>query len=214
MPARRFRFSLQTILFLVALAACGFTIWRLQREMGPVRVELASLRKEVGALEIRDHNKVHAIELPTRSKLQRKWRIWIPPGRQAMFCFAYQNLLRTGLPHSQGGSQAQSGEHIVEWRYEPNLQDGLWKQVVDFGENRGHFFGGPYAPPKWLETSFHQEGAGHETTVEGNGLPVFDNHDGGKRVLIQRIRYSGVSNEATKDLNGPLPGFVLWVELQ
>jgi hypothetical protein len=179
-----------------------------------LKVELAALRKEIGALDIRDRGKVHAIELPTDSKLQRKWRIWIPPGRQAKFFFAYQNLLRNGLPPSQGGSLVQSGEHLVEWRYEPSLQDGLWKQVVKFGENHGHFSGGPYAPPKWLDTSFHQEGAGRETTVEGQGLPVFNYEDGVKRVLIQRVRYSAVSNEATKDLNGPLPGFVLWVELR
>jgi hypothetical protein len=38
------RFSLLTILLVMALVACGITIWQLWREVGPLREEVRRLR--------------------------------------------------------------------------------------------------------------------------------------------------------------------------
>ena len=78
------------------------------------------MRKETRALEIRDRSKVHAIQMPTDAKFARKWRIWVPPGKQTMICFAHQGILAEGLPASQGGQVVRPGEYIVEWSYAPN----------------------------------------------------------------------------------------------
>jgi hypothetical protein len=65
-----------------------------------------------------------------------------------------------------------------------------------------------------LESGHVWSGAATETSVEGGDLEVIDTGDGVKSVLIQRIRYSGDSGRAPHEIDGPLPGFVLWVELQ
>ena len=113
-------------------------------------------------------------------------------------------------------SVVEPGEHIVRWSYEANLQDDKWTQKVNLDSSG--LAAGPFERPAWLESGYASVGAHSTTTtfVEGAaGLEIIDQEDGVKRVLIQRLRYNprgiGASPEV---MNGPLPGFVLWVELR
>jgi hypothetical protein len=79
-PSKRFRFSLLTILFLMALVACGFTIWRQWRELVPLRVEVRQMRAELGHLSIDDETRPYAIQLHEWEDDVWRWRVYLPPG--------------------------------------------------------------------------------------------------------------------------------------
>ena len=72
--------------------------------------------------------------------------------------------------------------------------------------------GGPYPPPKWFEWGLSFAAHTEQTTVEGAGLDVIDKGDGVKRVLIQRLRFSDDPGRMPHEMDGPLPGIVLWLE--
>ena len=52
--SRRPRFSLLTLLLLMAIAAMGIVIWQLWSEVEPLRAEVRNLRLETGRLTIDD----------------------------------------------------------------------------------------------------------------------------------------------------------------
>lgn len=76
------RFSLLTVLLVMALVACGITIWQLWRELSPLRDEVRALRAESGLLTIYDTSKIHAIALTTLEDNTWRWRLYLPAGRQ------------------------------------------------------------------------------------------------------------------------------------
>jgi hypothetical protein len=76
------QFSLLTILLVMALAACGITIWQLWRELVPLRVEVRQMRGELGHLSIDDETRPYAIQLHEWENDVWRWRIYLPPGNK------------------------------------------------------------------------------------------------------------------------------------
>jgi hypothetical protein len=91
------RFSLLTTLFVIALVACGFTIWRQWRELVPLRVEVVSLRSQLGVLTIDDEDKVHVIQIPEPG-FRWHWRIYLPAGHDYSLHVIRYSVDQEGFP--------------------------------------------------------------------------------------------------------------------
>ncbi len=92
------RFSLGTLLLLMALAAVGVTVWQLYRELVPLRAELRRFRDEAGSLSIDDPTKLHAIRLQSLDDSTWKFRIYVPKGQRYGLVLTVNDVPRSGLP--------------------------------------------------------------------------------------------------------------------
>jgi hypothetical protein len=82
--ARRLRFSLLNVLFLLTIAGLGLVVWRQWQEVRPLRAEVRRWRDENGVLTITDPSKVYIMALPTLERMTWRWRIYVPAGRSYM----------------------------------------------------------------------------------------------------------------------------------
>jgi hypothetical protein len=132
------RFSLLTVLLLMVLLACGITIFRLWREVGPLRVEVRELRNETGRLAIDDPAKPHVVEVRTNDDFTWKWRVWIPEGRAYRIQLATQDIPAKGYPATHGMiSMDQPGEHWIEYRITPNPDSEHWMDKLTTSTGSG-----------------------------------------------------------------------------
>jgi hypothetical protein len=99
-PRWQLRFSLLTALLLVTIVAMGIGIWRLYRELVPLRAEVRNLRSQVGALTIDDDQKFHVVRVREPGGFRWNWRIWLPRGQDYWLC-ASQKAPEKGITDRQ-----------------------------------------------------------------------------------------------------------------
>jgi hypothetical protein len=201
---RRFRFSLQTVLFLFALAACGITIWQLWREVGPLRAEVRRLRDDVGQLTIDDPTKVHIIQARQPDELTWRWRLSIPKGRTYKLMWNGRHIPKTGFATPDAWTLVfDAGEAMVEFRITKDPQTDTWRgRLWHNGHNLGDY------EQKWVEWKPHarnsrHEGVGMQTMVFNPDAPI----------VIARHRY-GPFAPKSDDIPDPALGFMIWLEPQ
>lgn len=200
MPTPRPRFSLLTLVLVTTIVALAVSVGLLYREVGPLRIEVKRLRAEVGELDVRDKSKIHAIQVPSGSKLEWKWRIWIPEGITYSLRSSGGDIPKEGFPEFGGTMYLREpGEHVIRYVIERDPKRDGWagKLVHDSGSVGSN-------PQPWVEwSSWTGSGGGVGSTTE-----VFEPGD---RVVLARQRYENGDNPP-KDPNGPLPGFMIWLE--
>jgi hypothetical protein len=104
---------------LMALLACGITIFRLWREVGPLRAELTARRAEMGELFITDPNKAHAIGVDWNQDGVCRWRLYLPDGPDW--------AIRTYI----GNQPAFAGDDLQKWLAGP--RSGKGRQFSSIG---------------------------------------------------------------------------------
>ncbi|WP_425399820.1 hypothetical protein [Aeoliella sp.] len=197
---RRPRFSLLTLVLVTTIVALAVSVAMLYREVRPLRAEVQRLRAEVGELHVGDKAKIHAIHVPSGSKLEWKWRIWIPEGVTYCLRSSGGNIPLAEFPE-YGGTMylREPGEHVIRYVIERDPKRGGWsgKLVHDSGSV------GSRSQPwvEWSSWSASGEGVGDATEV----------FEPDSRVLIARRRYTN-EDDPPNDPKGPLPGFMIWLE--
>lgn len=216
------RFSLLTVLLVMALVACGITIWQLWREVGPLRAEVRESRTELGRLNIDDPRRAYAIQLNTGEPRTWKWRIYLPPDVGfTISCYSgtlpspndyhgnawYDRVKNGGIGSGFTGS-IDGGEFTLEAKLE---KDGdRWVLVTTTSAGRGssrHTIAQPSGD--WLsdtENFSSSSGVGpREQTVFEPGEPI---------MLLKALkpiitRFPG--GHDSRDPEGAADGFVLWI---
>jgi len=89
------RFSVLNILLVMTLVASGITIWRLWREVVPLRSDIRSLRSQLGVLTIDDPQKVHIVQVPSPGFLWN-WRVYLPAGHDYWLSASRRSNSETG----------------------------------------------------------------------------------------------------------------------
>jgi hypothetical protein len=198
------RLSLLTALLLMALVACGITIWQLWREVAPLRVEVRRLRDEMGVLSVEDETKIHAIQVSTDDSLTWKWRIWVPEGRPVYVRHLWGNVPRVGLPESRDSTTLPPGDQWVTLSIRYDASSKAWEGILRTRSTRltstipeqNYFF-----VDDWISRS---EGIGTTAQIEDD-----PNHP----VILQRNRAvpRGASGDSL-DQDATTPGFIIWLE--
>jgi hypothetical protein len=170
-PRWRPRFSLLTALLLVAIVAMGIGIWRLYRELVPLRAEVRNLRTQLGVLTIDDDQKFHVVRVREPGGFRWNWRIWLPKGQDYWFC-ASQKVPAKGITGRQSrtflGMGGMDGQEI-------NLRVAV---VPNENGKRTVYMKGPAADTplfevddtKWLrgETMIGKDVAGEKSQVSSS----------------------------------------------
>src|SRR3954453_21439497 len=94
------RFSLLTALLFITIIAIGIGMWRLYRELVPLRAEVQNLRSQLGALTVNDDQKFHVVRVKEPGGFRWNWRIWLPKGQDYWFC-ASEKVLEKGITDRQ-----------------------------------------------------------------------------------------------------------------
>jgi hypothetical protein len=198
-PRRRLRFSLLTLLLVMALAALGVTVLQLYRELVPMRAELRRLRDEVGELSIEDDELFHAIEVRTPEEFVWKWRIWIPEGAAYTLHHTSEKIPKRGFPASHSTiTLTNPGEQWVEYRISRNARSGKWMDglLTSMGSVGS-------SQQDWVEAGSRvSTGDGVGTTTK-SFVP-------GQTIVLERYRVSTTANSSSK-IEDPSAGFMIWL---
>ncbi len=117
LPRFKFRFSLLNLLLTTALVALSFTVYRLGREVGPLKRENKRLNEERGTLVVEERTLVHAIRVPSRfAKNPGTFRVFIPDGKSYVAIVAVNAIPKSGFPEvkrraARGMILGQAGEN-------------------------------------------------------------------------------------------------------
>jgi hypothetical protein len=143
------RFSLLTALLVMALVACGITIWQLWREVGPLRAENRQLRRELGRLIIHDENKIYATQADSPEGDVRRFRVYLPDNKKFYLAQVIGDLPGRA-PHANGDvwrasrltpraeliSPLAGGEYTIEVQVgRESAESDRWILLVRFGTN-------------------------------------------------------------------------------
>lgn len=187
--------------------------------------ELWQLRKEQGRLTIHSPSELNAVFLPNQSErnMDWSWRMYAPPGKEVVFCFANQMIPANGLPdrdqtyiwRNAFGSEVIGSEKngsLVRVRL---INDGTDANSWKIQLSQGSF---KISWPVQKDTSLDRWGS---TEVAGaqNDHSVVTRGFGESLVLV-RQRFSVA--EQTLDgstseylpVDKPLDGFLVWLELK
>jgi hypothetical protein len=199
MPQIRPRFSLLTILLLMALVACAITIWQLWREVGPLRAEVRRIRDEVGVLSIDDPSKIHAIQVRTDNELTWKWRIWLPENRAIVVRSSDGDVPWEGFPDGGGSIWIRDpGEHVIEYRITRDPRDDEWYGTLS--ANSGSVGKNQHPWVMWKSSSKTSSGVGKSTR----------SFAADQRIELFRYRVSQ-PNDGRQPAD-PTAGFMIWLE--
>jgi hypothetical protein len=127
------RFSLRSLVLVVALLGAVLSHVVTSFELHRVRQESRRLRDELGYLSISDERELHAIALASDlgyvSK-RWKWRLYFPAGRQFRVCYKFDELPAEGIPNDQYEFFDDVEEELTfTVSAVPDL-DGVWKLVL------------------------------------------------------------------------------------
>src|SRR5437868_3369152 len=86
----RWRFSLQTLLLLVAIICLAVPLILQSLRLRDAEAELSKLRDETGRLTVKDRTRVHVMLVGgSNDPLSWKWRLFIPKGVRYGWNIAY-----------------------------------------------------------------------------------------------------------------------------
>jgi hypothetical protein len=216
-------FSLLTALLLTTIVGLSVIVVPLWREVGPLRMQVRSLRTEQGFLNVDDVTQAQAIQVGTGESHHSNWRIYLPPGGRYSLC-AYDGL----IPPDPNGQSPQSwfdgvkltgsgmtdtldgGEFVLET--ELAKQDDHWQlkmfkaNGMSFGSISLHNFG------DWLSDEVGQSvrsAVGYDQqAVYPPGQPI---------LLMKTIKPIVTRSGSAITIGvptGPADGVVVWIEQQ
>ncbi len=200
------RFSLLSLVIVVAGVALALTILKLSRENQALRTELAGYHAELGVLDDRFPDRFTAIRVQTEDTLIRrtwKWRLRPPPGSNAYLSMAAGPIPLTGhLPPQFSIPLLPEQEHVVDVVAALDSPTGLWRVALSWRRDDGRVHTqvwevdidwGKGARPGGADIDV-LEGVSFRTQF----LPT------AQRTVVARVR-----DPATTSTQAP--GFMLWV---
>lgn len=193
------RFSLRTLLLVTAIIALSVTVAMQYRELGPLREEVARLRREVGELTVEDPTKLHAIRVETENELEWKWRIWIPEGASYRLRSHGGPIPKEGYPTDGGTTYLRKpGEYIIRYVIRRDPRDGRWNGSLH--SPRGSV-GKDHQPwVEWNSRVSMTAGVGQSTQSYETGR------------LVEITRYRASQADSSEDIEDPAAGFMIWLE--
>lgn len=230
---RRPRFSLMNLLLLMTVAAMGVGLWRLNGELAPLRLEVEQYRNELGIIAVVDPEKVHALRLPTEGNEPRKYRVFLPEGRNYFLHYHQYLIPAEGIPRSRSGHRLEPGEYVFSIQFKRD-EDEVQGEPRPHGtfririEAQGNQSGGgsihvgvSERKQDWIvnrETggtaySWHEPGR----TVETSDLldPLVLYRARAHQIVVNSRNAQGRPvSWSYKDLPNPCEGFMVWVSTQ
>jgi hypothetical protein len=221
------RFSLLSLLLLVAILALSITVTRLWREVGPLRTENKRLNEERGTLMVDDSSRLHAIRIPDRfaGEGRESYRIFVPKDSLYWAFVVVNNIPKEGYPklkrypdrYSILGmgtnlplhAKLEPGEHVLTLRKVRRGDDRWDVQLAISG----------------IDATAHTP-ADDWPTIEPDTYSVFESGvklettpaDSSRRLVLLRRRIEAVVESrvfhsySTPEPDYPLDGLILWIE--
>lgn len=229
-PKRRIQFSLLSAAALMTIIALVISHWRTSYELAAAHSEIAAvyaqnrqLREElghfVGKLSVEDKTKFHAVALETDEPNTWRWRLFVPKGARYRWCIAADEIPRNYPPSTQGAMTGVSNstywekdnEVLVTARLREN-DDGTWTLSVDshIGDSKNQMAGAslniPAEKMAWMNV-----GPGTDGQVIGSpGTTVLDPR--GPIILLQKRPLERQPDGNYQPSEGPMPGYMIWLE--
>jgi len=215
----RARFSLRTLLILIAVLCFAIGTYVVSKNLSDARRELRKLRNETGALAVDDPTKVHIVSVPVDEPNTWRWRMFIPKGHKYSWNIAAEQIPRNEPPQ-QGGMSGHSNEPYWERDNEVLVtaklrqqDDGSWQLSVDprIGDSKNQMAGAALKIPKekiaWLTD-------GRASSTDGrnlgtNGVEVLDPK--GPIMLLQRRPTERQPDGSHQPSPNPMPGYMIWL---
>jgi hypothetical protein len=204
-PARRPRFTLRVLLFVVALVALIVSLintYRIAQRNRLLEAENQRLRNEVGELSIEDETRFHAIQVPADNEFEWAWRIWIPEGHSYRVRVASGQIPKEGFPQSGGTLYLrEAGEHVVRYRIRRDPRNNQWQGTLQ--TTGGSVGSGSHPWVEWNQRTATTGGVGTSTQSFPAGQP-------GQQIELARYRVSQASS--SDKIEDPAAGFLIWLE--
>jgi hypothetical protein len=211
------KFSLLTLLVLVAIACALIGFYVMGTRLRKAERELQLLRSETGRLTIGDRSKVHVIRVPVDEPNTWRWRMFIPKGHQYSWNIAAEAIPADDVPQ-QAGSKAVSNEPYWERDNEVLVTARLrreegndWRLVVEsrIGDAQYQMSGGALKIPA-EKLQWNTEGASTDGRVAGSArAQVFEPK--GPIILLQRRPLERQPDGTYGPSPNPMPGFMIWL---
>ena len=219
----RTRYSLRTLLILVAVAGVIVGSFVVGTRLKQAQRELKVLREETGRLTIGDRSQVHVINVAVDDVTGDepstwRWRLFIPKGHKYSWNLAAENIPQHEVPQ-EAGVKAVSYESYWERDNEVLVtatlrrqDDQHWRLSVEsrIGESRNQMSGGSLEIPA-EKLAWHTRGASTDGRVAGrSGTQLFEPN--GPIILLQRRPLARQPDGSSKPSPDPMPGFMIWLQ--
>jgi hypothetical protein len=194
------RFSLRTVVLLMGIAALLLVVWRQYVELGPLREENRRLRAELGALDVQDKSRLHAVQAPQPDEHTWKWRVWIPPGKHYRVAIAGAEISEEGFPKNSGRIElVGEGEEFLTYRIVRDPRTNSWQGTLTFADASIGAY--PSHWVEWSNISKSTKSVGNVTAIAEPGEPL---------MLIRcRVAEAITGNSFPSE---PTDGFMIWIE--
>ena len=215
----RVRYSLGTLLIIVAVAGVIIGSYVVGTRLQQAERELRVLREETGRLTIDDRSQVHVINVAVDEPNTWRWRLFIPKGHKYSWNLAGENIPQLDVPQ-EAGVKVTSNEPYWERDNEVLVTASLrrqddqhWRLSVEsrIGESR-HQIGGvsleiPAEKLAWNNTP----GPGFDGRVAGSsGTRLYEPRR--PIILLQRRPLARQPDGSHKPSPDPMPGFMIWLQ--
>src|SRR5262245_52531413 len=90
----RAKYSLRTLLILVAVACFAIGSYMVWKRLTDAEREVRKLRSETGALTVDDRSKIHVIAIAADEANTWRWRMFIPKGHKYSWNIAAEKIPR------------------------------------------------------------------------------------------------------------------------
>lgn len=210
--ARRFRFSLRTLLIATALVAVVIALvlaYRQTNENEFLRQENGRLRGKLGELKIEPgtEDRLQVLIVPTVEDMTWKWHVHVPP-RKNFYLASHmgKHIAAHGIPEQIEGMGLNPGEHLVTVAFRLNAKNE-WELLVqnrsDAAASGGVSTGLPAKDAKPLIEH-------HITYSECAGEGSISSTDPGKPLQLLRYRvFSTPPSHQSQD--DPTDGILVWI---
>ena len=220
----RVRFSLGTLLILVAVAGVIIGSYMMGTRLQQAERELKALRDETGRLTISDRSQVHVINVPMDEGTVDepntwRWRLFIPKGHKYSWNLAGENIPQLEVPQ-EAGVKITSNEPYWERDNEVLVtatlrrqDDQHWRLTVEsrIGESRQQMGGVSLEIPAEKLAWNNTPGPGYDGRVAGSrGTQPYDPRR--PIILLQRRPLAKQADGSHKPSPDPMPGFMIWLQ--
>ena len=218
----RARYSLSTLLILVAVAGVLIGSYMLGTRLRRAERELKALRDETGRLTISDRSQVQVINVPgadvTDEPNTWRWRLFIPKGQKYSWNLAAENIPQLDVPQ-KAGVKVISNEPYWERDNEVLVtatlrrqDDDHWRLTIEsrIGDSKNQMGGVSLKIPA-EKLAWNTEGASTDGRVAGSrGTELYV--PSRPIIFLQRRPVARQPDGSSKPSPDPMPGFMIWLQ--